>query len=94
MQPDSIRVLEAYCELPTTLLSASLEVPGHEGHYRNQPAYHAPTLLRKYCDDLRSLVFVPNLRTESMEAVYEVGQTLQSRSKAKLVPGNTGRHHC
>lgn len=94
MQPDSIRILGAYCELPTALLSASLEVPEHEGHYRNQPAYHAPTLLRKYYDDLRSLIFVPNHCTESVEAVYEVGQTSRSRCKAKLVSGISGRHHC
>ena len=56
---DSIRRLHSYCELPSSVDRAKLEVPEHENHYRNQPAYHAPTFFYDYYSRLRSLEYIP-----------------------------------
>lgn len=65
---DSIRKLHSYCELPSCVDRTQLEVPEQKFHYRNQPAYHAPTFLREYYANLRSLKYFP------AAGVYDIGR--------------------
>lgn len=37
------------------------ERPGDELYYRNYPAFHAPSVLREYIEDIRSLKIFPRL---------------------------------
>lgn len=38
-----------------------MELPDHPGHYRNWPRYHAPTVLRRWIQDVLDLKLVPGI---------------------------------